>query len=100
MLRKCARECLFSSLKILSLVDEIKHQSVWWRNGFIGGTLGTLVPHVDQLVYKRLVIIVDIWVDEANNFTFVGRDLTLLWILRCGIKYLGIFDCQFGAMVG
>lgn len=62
------KRIFFSSLKILSLVNEIKHQSVWCRIGFIGGTLGTLVPHFGQLGHKRLVIIADTWVHEANKF--------------------------------
>lgn len=66
VLWKCGREC--SSHKILSLVDEIIYQSVWWINGFISGTFGTSVPHVGQLVHKRLVTIVDTMVDEASTF--------------------------------
>lgn len=68
----------FHFFENLSSVDEIKHKIFWRIDGFIGAIFYVSIPHIGQLVT---------WSKS-------------LWILKCRIMHLGVFNCQFGAMVG
>lgn len=98
------RTLLILSIKDLTFVEQIQHESLWWRNGFIAASLCTSLPQVCQWANNTHLTIANTTDKGTNDFPLLGmlRKLVLASLLSnisfgsCCLKYRNLGEKMNG----